>query len=116
MFYQKVHGSCTSSSVYLTTIFRALGIATRIVFCIPPFDANDPKQAEMFYGAIHHHGVRETVRNAIDGMSGFANHLFNEVYVGGRWVRLNYSTLGQPILDARYFGLLTHIMTCSDLS
>jgi hypothetical protein len=31
-------------------------------------------------------------------------------------VRLNYSTLGQPILDAHYFGLLTHIYTCSDLS
>ena len=116
MYYGKVRGSCTSSSVYLTTIFRALGIPTRIVFCIPPFDANDPKQAEMFYGSIHHHRVRETVRGALDGMNGFANHLFNEVYVGGRWLRLNYTTLGQPILDGRYFGLLTHILTCTDLS
>jgi transglutaminase-like putative cysteine protease len=116
MFYDKVRGSCTSSSIYLTTIFRALGIPTRIVFCIPPFDANDSAQAEMFYGAIHHHDVRETVRKALDGMRGFVNHLFNEVYVGNRWVRLNYSNLGQPILDARYFGLLTHIYTSSDLS
>lgn len=116
MYYGKVRGSCTSSSVYLTTIFRALGIPTRIVFCIPPFDANDPKQAELFYGAIRHHEVRETVRGALSGMRGFANHLFNEVYVGGRWVRLNYATLGQPILDARFFGLLTHILTSSDLS
>jgi hypothetical protein len=116
MFYEKVRGSCTSSSIYLTTIFRALGIPTRIVFCIPPFDANDPAQAEMFYGNIRHHRVRETVRKALDGMTGFANHLFNEVYVGHRWVRLNYATLGQPILDERYFGLLTHILTSSDLS
>jgi hypothetical protein len=65
MFYQKVHGSCTSSSVYLTTILRALGIPTRIVFCIPPFDANDPAQAEMFYGAIRHHQVRETGRRSM---------------------------------------------------
>jgi hypothetical protein len=49
-------------------------------------------------------------------MNGFVNHLFNEVFVGGRWVRLNYSTLGQPILDARYFGLLTHTYTTADLS
>jgi hypothetical protein len=42
--------------------------------------------------------------------------MFNEVYVDHRWVRLNYKTLGQPILDAHYFGLLTHIYTCSDLS
>jgi hypothetical protein len=116
MFYQKVHGSCTSTSVYLTTILRALGIPTRIVFCIPPFDPNDARQAEMFYEGIRHHRVRETVRSAIDGMTGFANHLFNEVYVGNRWVRLNYAKVGQPILDARYFGLLTHIFTCADLS
>jgi transglutaminase-like putative cysteine protease len=116
MFYDKVHGSCTSSSVYLGTIFRALGIPTRIVFCVPPFDPNDAKQAAMFYDNIRHHRVRETVRSALDGMTGFVNHLFNEVFVGGRWVRLNYSTLGQPILDARYFGLLTHTFTCADLS
>jgi hypothetical protein len=64
MFYGKVHGSCTSSSIYLTTIFRALGIPTRTVFCIPPFDPNDSAQAAKFYAAIHHHQVRETVRAA----------------------------------------------------
>jgi hypothetical protein len=70
----------------------------------------------MFYDSIHHNQVRETVRAALDGTSGFENHLFNEVYVGHQWVRLNYSRLGQPVLDAYYFGLLTHIYTCSDLS
>ena len=116
MFYNKVHGSCTSSAVYMATIFRALGIPTRIIFCIPPFDPNDDAQAQMFYDSIHHNQVRETVRAALDGTSGFENHLFNEVYVGHHWVRLNYSRLGQPVLDAHYFGLLTHIYTCSDLS
>jgi serine/threonine protein kinase len=116
MFYNKVHGACTSSSVYLATIFRALGIPTRIVFCIPPFDPNDDAQARMFYGNIHHNQVRETVRAALDGTRGFEDHMFNEVYVDHHWVRLNYKTLGQPVLDAHYFGLLTHIYTCSDLS
>ena len=116
MFYGKVHGSCTSSSIYLTTIFRALGIPTRTVICIPPFDPNDPKQAAMFYNAVHYNQVRETVRTALGGLDGFANHLFNEVYVGHHWVRLNYDRLGQPILDASYFGLLTHIATSADLS
>jgi hypothetical protein len=116
MFYNKVHGSCTSSSIYLATILRALGIPTRIVFCIPPFDPNDDAQARMFYDNVHHHQARETVRAALDGMNGFDNHLFNEVYVGHHWVRLNYKTLGQPVLDAHYFGLLTHIYTCADLS
>jgi hypothetical protein len=116
MFYNKVHGSCTSTAVYLATIFRTLGIPARIVFCIPPFDPNDDTQARMFYDNIHHNQVRETVRTALDGASGFNNHLFNEVYVGHRWVRLNYGKLGQPVLDGHYFGLLSHIYTCSDLS
>lgn len=116
MFYNKVHGACTSTSVYLAAIFRALGIPTRIVFCVPPFDPNDEAQARMFYSSIHHNWVRETVRAALDGTEGFEDHFFNEVYVSHHWVRLNYSTLGQPILDAHYFGLLTHIYTCSDLS
>jgi transglutaminase-like putative cysteine protease len=116
MFFNKVHGSCTSYSIYQATILRALGIPTRIVFCIPPFDANDPKQAEMFFAAIHDNQVRETIRGALEGMSGFDNHLFNEVFVGGHWVRLNYERLGQPILDKNYFGLLTHIFTTSDMS
>jgi serine/threonine protein kinase len=116
MFSNKVHGACTSSSIYLATILRALGIPTRIVFCIPPFDPNDDAQARMFYDNIHHNQVRETVRAALDGTGGFEDHMFNEAYVDHHWVRLNYKTLGQPILDAHYFGLLTHIYTCSDLS
>jgi hypothetical protein len=107
MFYGRTHGSCTSCAVYLATVLRALGIPTRIVFCIPPFDPNDSGQAQMFYEAVHHHQVRETVRAALGGLKGFCNHLFNEV---------NYSTLGQSVLDAHYFGLLTHIYTCADLS
>src|ERR1035437_7137993 len=114
MFYQKVHGACTSSSVYLATILRALGIPTRIVVCIPPFDPNDAAQAEMFYAAIHHHQAREIVRTALDGAHGFADHFFNEVFIDHRWMRLNYANLGQPPLDAHYFGLLTHILTRSE--
>jgi hypothetical protein len=116
MFYNKVHGSRRSSAVYLATIFRALGIPTRLVFCIPPLDPNDQRQAREFYARIRHHRVREIVRAALDGMTGFDNHIFNEVYIGHRWVRLNYSTVGQPVLDAKYFGLLTQIYTCADLS
>ncbi len=36
--------------------------------------------------------------------------------MGGRWVRLNYTTLGQNSLDANTMGLLTHVNTFNDLS
>jgi hypothetical protein len=38
----------------------------------------------------------------------------NEVWVGGRWRRLNYARLGQPILDENLFGLTTHVLTLRD--
>jgi hypothetical protein len=116
MYYGRVHGACTSSSVYLATILRALGIPTRIVVCIPPVDPNDPAQVKQFLAQIHHHAVHDAVENGITGARGWSNHLFNEVYVGRHWVRLNYNTLGQNILDQHYFGLLTHIYTCNSLS
>jgi transglutaminase-like putative cysteine protease len=115
MFYGRVHGSCTSYAVYLATVMRALGIPTRIVFCVPPADANDPTQKQMLIDGIHHNQIRLTVRNGLP-LHGFSNHLFNECYIGNRWVRVNYDVVGQNTLDDKYFGLLTHIFTTDSLS
>ena len=117
MFYQKLHGTCGSSSVYLATIFKALGIPTRIILTIPPFDPNDESQYKLFCDSLHHPLVQKTVRAALHGTHGnWSNHFYKEVYVGHRWVRLNYSRLGQPILDKDIFGLNTHIYTAAAYS
>ena len=94
MFANRTHGSCTSIAVYLTTALRALGIPTRMVLGIPMVDGNDPAQLAMVRNGIHHHRVRRTLLQGLSGAKGYANHTFNEVFVGGRWVRLNYRTLG----------------------
>lgn len=116
MFANRVHGTCTSSAVFLTTALRALGIPTRMVLGIPLADGNDSEQNEMVRNGIHHHRVRQTILNGLGGARGYANHTFNEVFVGGRWVRLNYSKLGQNTLDSSTMGLLTHVNTFNDLS
>jgi hypothetical protein len=119
MFAAKVHGSCTSSAIYLATIFRALGIPTRILYFIPPADYNDPAQRAMLLSGIHHCGVRAAVAQALaaaSGGAGFCNHMYDEVFVGGRWARLNYDKLGQNIVDPNYNGLMMHIDTCADIS
>jgi hypothetical protein len=115
MFYNRVHGSCTSYSIYLATVLRALGIPSRILFFIPPVDANDKQQREMLLSALHHNGVRATIRHGLP-RGGFANHLFNEAFVGNRWVRVNYDVVGQNPLDDSYLGLLTHILTTDSIS
>jgi RNA polymerase sigma factor (sigma-70 family) len=116
MFALRTHGSCTSSAVFLTTALRALGIPTRMVLCIPATDGNDPEQLDMVRKNIKHHQVRRKLLQGLSSAKGYANHTFNEVWVGGRWVRLNYKTLGQNILDGNLMGLLTHVNTFNDLS
>ena len=116
MFANRTHGSCTSSAVFLTTALRALGIPTRMVLCIPVVDGNDRQQLAMVKQNIKHHQVRKTLLQGLSSAKGYANHTFNEVFVGGRWVRLNYKTLGQNIVDGNLMGLLTHVNTFNDLS
>ncbi|HTQ10013.1 MAG TPA: transglutaminase domain-containing protein [Fimbriimonadaceae bacterium] len=115
MYRNKTHGSCTSSSTYLATILRAVGIPTRIILTVPACDPNDPNQIKMLASAIRRGQTRMTVRMGMVS-SGFVNHVFNEVWVGGKWVRLNYDRLGQPILDKDYLGLMTHVYTTLDVS
>ena len=93
-----------------------LGIPTRMVLGIPLVDGNDSAQMEMVRNGIHHHRVRQTLLSGLSMPSGYANHTFNEVFVGGRWVRLNYNKLGQNTLDASTMGLLSHVNTFKDLS
>jgi beta-lactamase regulating signal transducer with metallopeptidase domain/transglutaminase-like putative cysteine protease len=117
MFYNRTHGSCTSTAIYLTTVLRALGIPTRIVLATPAVDASDRAQILMVKNAITHHRVRETMLAGLRrSRSGWTNHTFNEVYLGNRWCRLDYSQLGCPILGVDRFGLQTHLYTLRDLS
>jgi len=121
MFYGRKHGACTSYAVYQATILRALGIPTRIVVCVPPADANEGAQKELLLKSIRHNAVRATIRHGLSRTGSrehgtFSDHMFNEVYVGRRWVRLNYEALGQAPLDPHYLGLMTHILTASSLS
>lgn len=115
MFEHRVHGSCTSSAIYLCGGLRAAGIPARIVLLIPLVDGNDEAQLELVAKGIRHHRVRETALKGLRRIRGsWASHTFNEVLVGGRWRRLNYTRLGQPILDEGLYGMTTHVLTVVD--
>ncbi len=116
MFYNRTHGSCTSTAIYLTTVLRALGIPTRMVFVSPAVDASNREQILMVRNGITNHRVRETMLAGLRRSSrGFTNHTLNEVYIGNRWVRLDYSTLSPSVFGVRHFGLQTHLYTVNDL-
>ncbi|MGD8499952.1 MAG: redoxin domain-containing protein [Phycisphaerales bacterium] len=117
MFYNKTHGSCTSTAVYLTTVLRAVGIPTRMIIVAPAVDASDREQLRLVKDGITHNKVRETMLAGLrKSGKGFTNHTINEVYVGNRWHRLDYSKLGRHILSPHQFGLDTHLYTFNDLS
>lgn len=117
MFYHKTHGSCTSTAIYLTTVLRALGIPTRIVLVTPAVDTSDRAQILLVKKSLTHNRVRETMLAGLRRSShGFTNHTLNEVYVGGRWRRLDYDQLGRPAFGADRFGLQTHVYTLRDWS
>ena len=117
MFANKTYGTCTSTAVYQTTVLRALGIPTRMILCIPLGDGSDPAQVEMIEKGLTHRRVRyEAMLGVIAGGGDFTSHTFCEVFVGGRWRRLNYTTLGQNVLQPTYLGLMVHVHTFRDLS
>ena len=71
----------------------------------------------MIVKAVRHHRTSRTIRNGLPWSGGaFTNHVFNEVWVGHKWVRLNYDRLGQGIVDPNYEGLMTHVYTANDVS
>jgi hypothetical protein len=116
MFANRCHGTCTSTAVYLTTVLRAVGIPTRMVLALPLVDATDTAQLSLVENNLTHHRARRAALLGLASAKGYSNHTFNEVFVGGRWVRLNSSHLGQNILDSHLFGILTHVHTFGDLS
>jgi hypothetical protein len=116
MFRNKTRGSCTSSAIYFSTCMRAVGIPTRTIICIPLIDASDPSERALI-AKLSPGRVRDAVQKAADRLGkSWASHTFNEVYVGGRWRRLNTDRFGQEVLDADLLGLMVHVNTFNDMS
>ena len=114
MYYNKCYGTCTSTAIYLTTALRAVGIPTRMVLAIPIVDANDSEQLQLVERGITNGRLRKPLLANLRGATGFSAHTFNEVYIDGRWRRLNFNQLGANIDST--FGLMTHVHTFADLS
>lgn len=115
MYEHKTRGSCTSSAIYISGCMRAAGVPTRTVLCIPLVDANDERERELVQKGLANPRVRAVAAAAAQaGIGSWSSHTFNEVWVGGRWRRLNDSRLGQPILDGDALGLMIHVATFRD--
>jgi hypothetical protein len=116
MFANRIHGSCTSSAIYLSTGLKAAGLPTRTIVCTPILDASEAREVAWIDACITHVGIRAKLERAAERLGdSWASHTFNEVFVGGRWRRLNYEELGQNVLDDG-LGLMVHVHTFNDHS
>ena len=98
---------------------HARGRTFRRAWCSPFRSSTHPtrRMCSCVRDGITHHAVRKAILEGLAPLeNAFSAHTFNEVWVGGRWRRLNYSELGQNIIDRGLFGLLTHVHTFNDLS
>ena len=116
MFAERCAGTCTSYAILQQTVLRALGIPTRVVLTIPIADVNDESQVDLVRRSLRHHKTRATITAGLNAMQvgGWSSHTINEVFVGRRWVLLNYSALGPPMLDENFFGAVVRIDTIRD--
>ncbi|MEM8711540.1 MAG: transglutaminase domain-containing protein, partial [Planctomycetota bacterium] len=115
MFERGERGSCTSSAIYLSGCLRALGVPTRTMLIVPLFDAGDEREWAMARERIQEPSVRRTVLGAIHRLrNSWASHTMNEVYLRGRWWRLDYGDLGVGILRRDRYGLTTRVATLHD--
>jgi hypothetical protein len=113
MFRNRARGSCTPTAILLATVLRAAGVPTRLVLTVPPIDPNDRAQRKLLDG-ISDPEVREVLERALGETRGWVGHTLNEVFVEGRWVKLNYTELGQRNLDPAYLGLMTQVNRMAD--
>ncbi len=94
MYYSKSRGGCTSSTTFAATIYRALGIPTRHL-CVTKIRITD----DLKYLAqnIKNPLVKEILTSTGQTSS---NHMYNEVYIDGRWTRIDDIEMGADSIEA----------------
>lgn len=117
MYLKRRRGDCTASAILQATVLKALGIPTRIVMSTSLADANNASQFDLVKNHMRHEHTRKRLLEGLaQQQNSWSNHSFNEVYINGRWVRLNYNELGQPVVDRYYLGLMVQVARVNDWS
>jgi hypothetical protein len=92
MYYQGVRQTCSSAATLINTVMRAIGIPSRIILTYTSYDFSNKQEVDLANNLQN-----DTVKNKIFksyAPGGIGDHFFNEVYIGGRWIRLNDDNFG----------------------
>ncbi|HUW20216.1 MAG TPA: M56 family metallopeptidase [Sedimentisphaerales bacterium] len=100
MFKNKVHGTCSSTAILRGAMFRAAGLPTRLIQTLPLITrySEDPEPL----------ADKLRMRAMANGYdwgpgTGGANHMYNEVFLNNRWVRVDNSIGTGPFVSDKLF-------------
>jgi predicted metalloprotease with PDZ domain len=112
MFKNKVHGTCSSLAILRASMFRAAGLPTRIIQTLPLityYRGDDKPPTEKLSNRAMANGYEWGPGH------GGANHMYNEVFLNNRWIRVDYSIEAPPFVDGKLFVKVYDINSFNNL-
>jgi len=100
MFKNRVHGTCSSLAILRTSMYRAAGLPARIIQTLPLityYTGDIPPLVEKLSNRAMAKGYSWGPGN------GGANHMYNEIFLNNRWVRVDYAIGTGPFVDNKLF-------------
>lgn len=108
MFYERMHGSCSTTSSFYANVFQALGIPAKVMpyqSLVDTTKADDEKEKYDYYmetaDQLDHTFTKESLKEILD--LGGSGHITNLVYIGNRWVNVDIAG-GQKFNYSSYDG------------
>jgi len=108
MFKNRSHGSCSSIATLKATIFRVVGIPTRICFSLPIINHHDPEHKKLIE-RVSNPEIKEILIKSFT----FDDHFYNEVYINKHWVDQDVFWINSGTIFNRaiFIGLHSYIIT-----
>ena len=110
-YYEKLHGSCSGTSLYYANIFQALGIPARVMPIQTAYDSTKHDDDVKKYHSIidiqiddlANRQVKEAWNYMVHEDGSGSGHVTNQVFLGNRWVNIdiagnqkfNYPSIGE---------------------
>lgn len=116
MYYNNVMNTCSSTSIFYSNIFKALGIPSRTIVTLPNINWLNKGQKKMAYN-IKNKAIRDRIIDTYNCNAIQADHFYNELYIGKRWVRFDDGILNKDsAFGAGVQVLKVHMDTEADFS
>ena len=104
MYYNRTRGACSSSATMRGALFRAAGLEEQTIFTIPLFYSLKSDQTVFKVNNIQ----VKNYSNQSDNSYNVADHFFNIVRIGNRWIRVDTGIIDTGLLGPYIKLLNTH--------